>query len=124
MSGWPRSVESISTFSMPRSTRGRKVVSAKAASVGGEGALVLGGAVDVVEHAAGEATLGDLAEVGDGGGAGEAPLDAIGLDRLEPHDRAQGLVGVHTFSPGSLLACLIQDRSGFSSSSSSSWMSR
>ena len=101
----------MSTFSMPRSTRGRKVVVGERGLVGGERALVLGGAVDVVEHAAGQATLGDAAQVVDRRRAGQAPLDAIGLDRPEPDHRAQGLVRVHTFSPGSLLACLIQDRS-------------
>ena len=68
------------------------MVAAKAASVGGEGALVLGAAVDVVEHAAGQPALGDAAQVVDRRGAGEATFDAVGLDRAEADDRAQGLV--------------------------------
>ena len=71
------------------------VVAANAACVGGQRALVLGAAVDVVEHAAGQPALGDAAEIGDRRGPGEAPLDAVGLDATEADHRAQGLVRVH-----------------------------
>ena len=123
-SGCPRSVESMSTLLDAAQHAGPEGGVGERGLVGGEGALVFRAAVDVVEHAAGQAPLGDAAKVGDRGGAGQAPLDAVGLDRLEAHDRAQGLVRVHTFSPGRSLACSIQDRSCASSSSSSSWMSR
>ena len=63
--------------------------------VGGERALVLGAAVDVVEHPAGEPPLGDAPEVVDRRRPGEAALDGIGLDAAEADDRPEGLEGVH-----------------------------
>ena len=55
--------------------------------------LVLGPAVDVVEHAAGEAPPRQPAQVLDGGGPGQPALDAVGLDAPEAHHRAQRLPG-------------------------------
>ena len=69
--------------------------------VGHQGALVLGAAVHVVEHAPGQATPGDGPQVGDRGGLGQTPLEAIGLERLEADDRAEGLVGVGHRRPSS-----------------------
>jgi hypothetical protein len=57
--------------------------------VGGEAALVLGPAVDVVEHAAGQAALGDPAQVGHRGGLGQPTLDRVGLGPLEADHRSQ-----------------------------------
>ena len=56
--------------------------------------------------------------------ADAAYVEAHGRRGARRHPRRRLTRGVHTFSPGSLLACSIQDRSCFSSSSSSSWMSR
>ena len=63
--------------------------------VGGEGALVLGAAVDVVEHAAGEAAAGDVAQVGDAGGPPQPALDRVELDRLEAEDRPERVEDGH-----------------------------
>ena len=53
--------------------------------------LVLGTAVDVVEHPAVEAAPCDPTQVADPGGAPQTTPDGIELDRLETEDRAQGL---------------------------------
>ncbi len=72
--------------------RGRNVTRGEGGLVGGERALVLGAAVDVVEHAPGKAALGDAAQVVDRRRAATAGARPVGLDAPEAHDRAQRLV--------------------------------
>ena len=57
--------------------------------------LVLGAAVDVVEHAARQTPLGDPPEVVDRGGRGQPPLHRVELDPPEAHHRAQRVDDLH-----------------------------
>ena len=88
-SGWPNNVVDGSAASTPRNTRGRNITLRVRVGVRRERAFVLGGAVDVVEHAAWEATAGDAPQVGDARDPLESARDGIGLEAAEPHDRTQ-----------------------------------
>ncbi len=68
-------------------------------AVGHDGPLVLGGTVDVVEHAVGQAALGDAAQVAHVGRLRQSAGDGIELDRLEADDRAEGLDHAHVRRP-------------------------
>ena len=70
-----------------RSERGGR----EGALVRGEGALVLGRAVDVVEYAARKPALGDATQVGHRRRAAEPALDRVGLEPLEADDRPERL---------------------------------
>jgi hypothetical protein len=87
-------VEPTSTLVVPGST-GAVGHSSERGLVAGDGSFVLGAAVDVVEHAAGQTSFGDPAKVSDGRGASEPSFDRVGLDRLEPDDGPEGLLRVH-----------------------------
>ena len=89
--GRPRSRVDGSTAPTSRRTRGRNVRSANADAVGPHGALVLGRPVDVVEDAARQPPPGDGPQVVDRRGTRQPPGRRVGLDRLEPQDRPQGL---------------------------------
>src|SRR5690606_13128016 len=70
----------------PRSERRR----GERCGVGGERALVLRGTVDVVEHAAGQPSPGDPAQVGDRRRPSEAARGGVGLEPFEAHHRPDG----------------------------------
>lgn len=71
----------------------------------GEGPLVVGSAVDVVEDPAGEAAPGDTPQVGHRGGVGQPAFDWVALELLEPDDRLQVLPKAHcgAYLPSSVL---------------------
>ena len=94
-SGCPRIVVDDVDLLDPAQHAGPERGDGEGGLVGGEGALVLGGTVDVVEHATGQAALGDAAQVGDRRGVGEAAFDGVGLDPPEADDRAQRVEEPH-----------------------------
>ncbi len=63
--------------------------------VGGEGALVLGPAVDVVEYPAGKTAAGQTAQVFDRRGPRQTTLLQIGMDTAEADNGPERPVGVH-----------------------------
>ena len=97
----PSTVVVVSMADTSRSTRGRNSRSREAGAVAGDAQLVLGGTVDVVEHAAGQPSLGHGAQVVDVGGPGQAALDGVELELAELQDRSQGLEHRAIVEPGS-----------------------
>jgi hypothetical protein len=95
---------------VPQHPRG-ELHAAPGGGVGRHRDLVLGGAVDVVEHPAGEPLAGDCPEVVDVRAAGEPALHPAAPHRPEPQHGAQGVEHAATVvsdAGGTLLACVDQ----------------
>jgi len=93
--GEPRSADDVWAASTFRRTLGRKPVRAKAARFAGHSELVVGAAVHVAEHTSREAPPGQRSKVVDRGGAGQPPLDPVGLDAFDADDRTEVLDQAH-----------------------------
>jgi hypothetical protein len=68
--------------------------------VAGNRSLIFGGAIDVVEHPVGQATLGDSPTVVDRHHLAKSSLDGVQRESLEPHGGAEGGDHSHAVSVG------------------------